>query len=750
MPPNGFLSRGPWLAASVTVALAALLVACGGCPPEGASYGGGAAETPPTHPADSGVHSAQQTADAGDPSQQLPDTNQQMQIADPVQQDVDRRCPERALKNLAVNREACPLGMWIGESVTGTCPPAGDGWTARALFPAGEPVPGALSRPAAPFCAYEWAGDAQPDLCALPDASTSSAKAAGEWLDRDCRVVAPVAGLEPVLADFARGRLTETLRRLEVPQTNAAPLVAQPLAGDGGPAPRPPIIAILDTAPPTDSPNPPESAYHGLAVHGVARAVACQLNADACLADFVRIQGLQPSADGTAAFAYQATGLVQAIEDATAQWRIAKAKSKNMRPGMVLNLSIGWDEAFTWRDGSAPADRRERASAKAVRLALRDAACAGVLVFAAAGNPAGGRAASTGPVYPAAWEGTAGPTPAQCDCLAGCETRAQCAECEAGAGTGEPLVYAVGAVDDADHELIGAREAGMPRLAAPGYLIAAPLPDSTNFAITSADPLRLPVMTGTSMSTAIVSAIAAAVWRTNPKLTPREVVAVLRDTSEPLRITADFCQRGLSPCGATGRVSFCRAVAAAGGFANAPEAAALGAERRAFASSCADSKNPAGTPTTAASLSTVVRDALATLPGAETTIYTEGAAGTAPPDTVGEDAMTQPWIIAPQPSRNPCSACEVVGIDKKLTMYTAGWLTAETNLRDTTLTVSYARAADQVISLDSTVGSPLSAGRVYTITRLNLGTGITGATLSWLATERGRTVSVSTQIGFSD
>lgn len=746
MPPSGFLSRALWLAAGATVASAAFLVACGGCPPEGVSPGGGTPEAPP---AGSDAPSTQPPADAG---AQPRDPDRQPPTVDPVQQDVDTRCPERAIKNLAVNREACPLGMWIGESATGECPPAGEGWTARALFPAGGLAAGAPSRPTAPFCAYEWTGDAQPDLCALPDASPSKADAAGQWLDRDCRVVAPVAGLEPMLAEFASGRLAETLRRLEVPSTSVAPLLAVPPNPDEGPAPPSPVVAIIDTAPATDSANPSEAAYHGLAVHGVARAVACQLNPGACLAEFVRIQGLEPSGDGAVAFAYQATGLVQAIEAATPPWQNAKPVPDHARPRVVLNLSIGWDEAFTWRDGSAPGDRRERASAKAVRLALRDAACAGVLVFAAAGNPAGGRAASAGPVYPAAWEGAAGPTSKQCGCLRYCKTRAECAACEADAGadTGEPLVYAVGALDDADHELMGARAAGMPRLAAPGYLIAAPLPDSTTFAITPADALRLPVMTGTSMSTAIVSAIAAAVWRANPKLAPRDVVAILRDTSEPLEIEADFCQRGLSPCGATGRVSFCRAVTAAGGFASAPQAEALGAERRAFATACTQSRNPAGTPATVAALSPAVRDALAALPGAETKVYTEGASEDAPPETVYEDAMTRPWIIAPQPSRNPCSACEVIGTNKTLTMYTADWLTAATNLRNTTLTVSYTRGADQVFALDATVGSPVAASRAYTVTRLNLGTGITGATLSWLATEGRSNVSISTQIGFSN
>jgi hypothetical protein len=761
MSPDGSLSYARTLAVGAPFALAALLVACGGCPPAGVSGGVGATDLPPTRSTGPDAPPAQQTADSGaqpaDPSQSPRTTDQQAQVVDPVQQDVDTRCPERALKNLAVHREACPLGVWIGESATGVCPPAGEGWTARALFPTADSAAGGSARPAAPFCAYEWVGDAQPDLCALPGASPTYAQPAGEWLDRDCRVVAPVAGLQPVLAEFASARLTETLRRLEVPPIKAAPLLATVPAGPDSPAAAVsslPIVAIVDTAPPTDEANPLESAYHGLAVHGVARAVACQTDQGACLAEFERFQGLRPSGDASVAFAYQATGLVQAIEEATRRWRAAKTESKNARPGMVLNLSVGWDEAFTWRDGTAPSDRRERASAKAVRLALRDAACAGILVFAAAGNPAVGRGASAGPVYPAAWEGTPMPTQPQCKCLAECATRAQCAECDAIAGVGEPLVYAVGALDDADNELIGARAAGMPRLAAPGYLIAAPMPSSGTFAITEADPLRLPVMTGTSMSTAIVSAVAAAVWRTNPKLAPHQVVEILRESSETLRITADFCQRGLSPCGPTGRVSFCRAVAAAGRFASASEAAELGPQRREFAATCTQSRNSAGTPTSAAALSPAVRSALGALPDAQTREYAGANPAESPSlDTAapeGEEPMTRPWIIAPQPSRNPCSACEIVGASGTLTMFTSDWLTAATNVRNTTLTVSYARGTYQVFSLDAAVGSPVGASHTYSVSRLNLGTGINGATLSWLATEGGQTVSISTQIGFSE
>ncbi|MEZ4267152.1 MAG: S8/S53 family peptidase [Myxococcota bacterium] len=708
------------------------------------------------------------------PTRQAPDVAQQPQpdpdeaLHEQVQADVDRRCPQHNIKNLVKNAGGCPLGIWVGEARGATCPPPGKGWTARPVLGDDDAAADAPLSASAPFCAYAWTGEGTADPCELPSqpapppgpvgTPTEPAVPPGEWLDRDCRVVAPVGGLEPVLADYASGRLAQVMQGLEVPPTKVASLLASGIGVTETVVGRP-VVAILDTAPAATQDeqlgNLPDSTFHGLAVHGLARAVACQSDAAACLADFIRIQALtEDSGSGNAgavAFAYQATGLTRAIRKATELWRELKLASDDTRPGMIVNLSVGWDPSYTLSDDpNAPAGT-ERASARAVRVALREAACAGLLIFAAAGNPPSGSAPATGPVYPAAWETTMAPTEGQCACFRECNSPAGCLKCGGPAPAAEPLLYAVGAIDDADNELVGAREKGMPRLAAPGYLVASPLPDSTTFAITRGDALRLPVMTGTSMSTAIVSGIAAAVWRTNPNLSRSEVVATMRDNSEPLAVNADFCGRSATSCPAAGRVSYCRAVAAAGEFAAAPEDTPAGKAKREFVAECVTAKRPAGSAPVASAWTDAMREELADVEGSESRAYVPTSA---PRPSLGgrvvEDALTRPWIIAPQPSRDPCSACEINTMHNSLTMFTANWLTSATNLRDTLLTVTYLRGATLSYSLEASVRSPLVGSRTYSVTGLGLGTGATGATLSWLGTENGQTVSFTSQIGVSN
>jgi hypothetical protein len=92
------------------------------------------------------------------------------------------------------------------------------------------------------------------------------------------------------------------------------------------------------------------------------------------------------------------------------------------------------------------------------------------------------------------------------------------------------------------------------------------------------------MLTGTSVSTAVASGIAATVWGYRPSLSAPEVMALVRQASVDLGQPADFCLGGLScPLGPTDplrsirRVSLCSAVVTAcgGGLERCPAPAAL-------------------------------------------------------------------------------------------------------------------------------------------------------------------------------
>ncbi|MCB9727283.1 MAG: S8/S53 family peptidase [Deltaproteobacteria bacterium] len=711
------------------LAALALHVACGGCPSSVPT-----ASAPASSPTTDSVPTQQRPTD---PTQQA-DTGPPQQN-ETLQESVDRRCPRKSFTRLVENAEACPAGAWVGETDAATCPRAEPGWTVTAVFPSGGGALSPVQR--APFCAYEWNGAGQPDPCGLPDDRTTN-KAAGEWLERDCRVVAPAGGLPEILAGYANDRFARGLTHVEVPDAKVLPL----LGADTGHQIA--LVAIVDTIE-DEVPAPvPEWAFHGLAVQGLARAVACQRDPKACLARFLRVQALKPGPDpsSAAAFAYQGIGLAKAIRAATQQL-MRRSGDDHGLPGKVMNLSLGWDPSYTWVDGTAAADGLERVSVRLVRAALVEASCAGVLVFAAAGNPAGGRAPA-GPIYPAAWERVPAPGKDQCDCLRTCDSRKACTRCdELAASPDESLIQAVGMVGDADEELLGARAKGMPRLAAPGFFQATPMPDSDSFEISDSSPLRLPLMTGSSMSTAVLSAIAASVWSVNPKLPRRDVVRALYSSGETLPIDADFCLSGTSGCGATHRASFCRSVVAAGGFATAGDAA------QAFASACTAARQPAGEAPQAEESLDTARDAVEELPTRIDSNYdpaTEPAAGEEPPDDLPAGAFVQPWVIAPQPSRVPCSVCTLTSrastSKSTLTLLTADWLTDALNVRGSTLEVVTAGGETRTLSLQRALGTAaLQPGQTYVVSDLDV-TAATAATMYWQATENGVTVTMTTPL----
>jgi hypothetical protein len=224
--------------------------------------------------------------------------------------------------------------------------------------------------------------------------------------------------------------------------------------------------------------------------------------------------------------------LAQAIYRETDRWLDVAPPGQRL----VINLSVGWLPLF----GGGETVANMPANVQAVYRALEQASCRGALVLAAAGNAKNGPSESVGPLYPAAWEQFAAPRGAACfQALGGPPP----VPLPPPAGDRRSIVYAVGGVRDNGQPLFNSREQGEPRMAAFGdhaVVVTPPVSGVT----------QSTMLTGTSVSTAVVSAAAAAVWYYQPGLAPHEVIDFVYGSGPSLGRDADFCRTGTpaNPC----------------------------------------------------------------------------------------------------------------------------------------------------------------------------------------------------------
>lgn len=184
----------------------------------------------------------------------------------------------------------------------------------------------------------------------------------------------------------------------------------------------------------------------------------------------------------------------------------------------VLNLSIAYDTAELLP--SLLPSEGDFAN-RVVLEALRYARCHGALLIAAAGNGRVPSEADQPPALPARWTGLRALSASACTARFGV---ARFADANA------PLLYAVSAVDFGARPLLNTRGAGQSVLAALGFSAVRHDPNG-GFTRT---------LSGSSMSAATVSGIAASLWSHAPDLTPDGVIRELYAESEPLSVTADF------------------------------------------------------------------------------------------------------------------------------------------------------------------------------------------------------------------
>lgn len=175
---------------------------------------------------------------------------------------------------------------------------------------------------------------------------------------------------------------------------------------------------------------------------------------------------------------------------------------------LILNLSLGWDgEAFN--DLSPTRASRLEPSVRAVYDAIRFARRSGALVIAAAGNQRGGTDGTAWPLLPAAWE-LRRPTFLHLP-------------------FGHKPVFAVGGVDWQGLPLPNSRDGGRPRRVA-----------YSDHSIARAEDGPTAMYTGTSVSAAVASSVAAVVWHLRPDLNPGQVMRLLTLSGSSLETKANF------------------------------------------------------------------------------------------------------------------------------------------------------------------------------------------------------------------
>jgi len=386
------------------------------------------------------------------------------------------------------------------------------------------------------FCAYKWT-----DRHSLP--KRQDFEAIGAVPDRPLLTAstAPVGSI---------GRLPDTvsapLLKLFQKQAGGAPkaTMKQALAGHAAKlkvkAPTPVKVAVIDATPTKKGLTAPDRTFHGFSVSRTIGHLACDdVDSPACAEQVVAQLALpiigEVENDATEDFEGGGrtgtfTHLFDAVERAIDAW---KPKEQHL----VINFSVGWDPVK-----ADPGD----ANVERIKAQLERASCMGALIVAAAGNYSG----STGPVFPAAFEALKAPTGEACAKfkLDGLVSPAKAAKPAKGKlAPYAPLVHSVGAVDALDQRLLVNRRWGQPRLAALGASVMVPGPAGIPYT---------PPLEGTSMSSAIVSGIAAAVWAARPELDAAGVMQVVYEGGVKLdpgrpshRAQTEYCEgEAFGPC----------------------------------------------------------------------------------------------------------------------------------------------------------------------------------------------------------
>lgn len=297
------------------------------------------------------------------------------------------------------------------------------------------------------------------------------------------------------------------------------------------------VIGVPDSSP-QEGPNgvvpPGAGTHHGYNVANIARWVGCKDNASCPIHVMT-----EP------ALAYNGGYYGTVGELAAAVRALVDRKPQGER--LVLNLSVGWEPNDSKEDKCdvvpvkvdgkdvrpAPVGKGENVASQ-LKKELQRAVCNGAVVIAAAGNDPGYAPSLKGLMCPALWGTEDAPTSDDCAKLGVDKSDLQ----------SKMLLYPVGAVNDT-YPISTTRQAGMPALAAPGYS-----------GVALRDPAYSEALTGTSVSAAALSGMAAAVWAYSPDKKAYEVMEILQSSAIQLNVDGGLlATAGLQPK----KASLCKA-----------------------------------------------------------------------------------------------------------------------------------------------------------------------------------------------
>lgn len=413
------------------------------------------------------------------------------------------------------------------------------GWTVKPLFQASSNINGTPPGRLADFCIYEY----QPDQLSEPASKPSPPEGLSSYEKDYVALMRAGTGLDSgteldsLLWKLQEAHFLAQTGEARLPLTGAFPRVR---------------VAILDTQP-TEKCLPgrksrlgkclPEKAgnsSHGYTMAYIAHRLVC--NDDGrCAATVVPELAMSVVSfkDQTVVRNIQKGGfrgtvseLAVAILGAIAHWDDDVHRGREHADHLVLNLSLGWDGALI--GGLDEKEKDTPLAVQAVYAALEYAAWRGVLVVAAAGNSRLGPQPGSGPLLPAAWETRVSPW--------------------------GPLVYAAGGVQSDGRTLSNARQKGTPSRVAYAEQAVVTTPKPNNQPNNQPNN-RTAIYTGTSVSAAVLSSVAAAVWNFRPDLSARELMELIDRSGDDLGRPADFFYpENKGPAPVVHRISLCSAL----------------------------------------------------------------------------------------------------------------------------------------------------------------------------------------------
>jgi hypothetical protein len=295
-------------------------------------------------------------------------------------------------------------------------------------------------------------------------------------------------------------------------------------------------IVVIDSAP--DAPSGrivPGVSRHGDTLAHLIEDIVCQPSGRPCAAEVTTALALPWIARGvpgpSGGYIGAPADIARAITRAVEQWQVDRIKAPVSTPQrLILNLSLGWEDTPGIADCSTVFSDQTKPPARAVQLALQYAASQGALIIAAAGNDSGGPHPRTGLTCPGLYQAV----PRDSD-------------------PSQSLLVAASGIDYQDHPLETTRRLGITGITGLGL---------GGVAWGTSDPIP-PPLTGSSVATAVVSAVSAVVWAYQPSWTPGQVTRAVYDGGKDLGVAANACPLLFGTCNSH-RVSVCGALHKAG------------------------------------------------------------------------------------------------------------------------------------------------------------------------------------------